>query len=62
MSQIKAGEVGNIITAILVIVMVQVIYWIYANPMPIVLESHFFASNIETSGANVDISRDYMVF
>jgi hypothetical protein len=62
LSQIKAGEVGNIITAILVIVMVQVIYWIYANPMPIVLESHFFASNIETSGANVDISRDIYGF
>ena len=60
--QIKVGEIGKIIFAILVIITVQVIYWVYANPMPIVLESHFFASNIATSGTNVDISRDIYSF
>jgi hypothetical protein len=60
--QIKVGEIRNIILAMLVIITVQVIYWLYANPMPIVMESHFLASSIVKSGANIDISRDIYGF
>tara|TARA_B110000008_G_scaffold279997_1_gene330489 strand:- start:2203 stop:4038 length:1836 start_codon:yes stop_codon:yes gene_type:complete len=60
--QIKPGETRNIILAILVIITVQVIYWLYANPMPIVMESHFLAGRIVKSGANIDISREIYGF